>query len=84
MTKKTARQYWKILKDRSNFTPVETRLAKEVIDILNKDKKISERIPKRETGEHLFVSCGGFPKCATCGADEDTAFVGGEECTYEK
>ena len=37
---------------------------------------------KRKRGEHLFVPCGGYPRCVTCGCDEDDAFVGGQECTY--
>jgi hypothetical protein len=38
---------------------------------------------KRKTGEHLFVPCGDHPRCATCGADEDDAFVGGIVCSYQ-
>ena len=38
----------------------------------------------RESGQHHFVPCGGVPRCATCGCDEDDAFVGGEECTYQE
>lgn len=37
----------------------------------------------RKTGDHKFVPCGGVPKCADCGADEDDAYVGGEQCTYK-
>lgn len=37
----------------------------------------------RKTGEHLFADCGGLPRCVTCGADEDDAYVGGEPCTFE-
>jgi hypothetical protein len=29
---------------------------------------------------HIFADCGGTPRCTICGADEDDAFVGGEEC----
>lgn len=36
----------------------------------------------RKTGEHLFVECGGVPRCGTCGCDEDAAFVGNEKCTF--
>jgi hypothetical protein len=39
---------------------------------------------QRKTGEHLFVPCGGLPRCATCGCDEDDAFVGGEPCSFKK
>ena len=38
----------------------------------------------RKTGEHLFVPCDGFPRCATCGCDEDDAFVAGEKCSYRR
>lgn len=37
----------------------------------------------RKTGEHRFVDCGGAPRCVTCGADEDDAYVGGEPCSYQ-
>jgi hypothetical protein len=30
--------------------------------------------------EHVFSSAP-IPRCIYCGADEDDAFVGGEECT---
>jgi hypothetical protein len=29
-----------------------------------------------------MVSAGGFPKCATCGSDEDDVFVGGSTCSF--
>lgn len=37
---------------------------------------------KRKSGEHLFVPCGGQPRCATCGCDEDDVYVGGEKCSF--
>ena len=37
----------------------------------------------RRDGEHLFADCGGYPRCVTCGCDEDAAFVEGEECSYK-
>jgi hypothetical protein len=40
------------------------------------------KTPKRKSGEHEFAACGGHPRCVTCGADEDDAFVGGEPCSY--
>lgn len=37
----------------------------------------------RQTGEHLFSNpSNGIPRCITCGCDEDDAFVGGEECSF--
>lgn len=39
---------------------------------------------RRKSGEHRFADCGGCPRCVTCGADEDDAFVGGTECTYKR
>ena len=37
----------------------------------------------RKAGEHSFADCGGAPRCVTCGADEDDAFVGGAVCTFK-
>ena len=37
--------------------------------------------PRRKRGEHRF-SAADFPRCVTCGCDEDDAFVGGQECTF--
>jgi hypothetical protein len=36
----------------------------------------------RKTGEHRMVNAGGNPVCATCGADQDDAFVGGSKCSF--
>jgi hypothetical protein len=30
---------------------------------------------------HIFVDCGGHPRCKICGCDEDDAYVGGEPCS---
>lgn len=38
----------------------------------------------RKTGEHLMADCGGFPRCVTCGADEDEVYIAGVECTYTR
>jgi hypothetical protein len=46
------------------------------------EKRPTEEKPIRKSGEHLFVPAGGHPICATCGCDEDDAFVGGRKCTY--
>lgn len=48
----------------------------------NIKKKPSVKRERRQKGEHRFADCGGYPRCVTCGADEDSAFVGGEECSY--
>ena len=40
-------------------------------------------VVSRKTGEHRFADCGGAPRCVTCGADEDDAFVGGAVCTFK-
>jgi hypothetical protein len=37
---------------------------------------------RRKAGQHSFADCGGYPRCVTCGKDEDDAFVGGEECSF--
>ena len=37
---------------------------------------------RRKKGEHRFADCGGYPRCVTCGADEDDAFVAGLACSY--
>ena len=41
----------------------------------------AETIDESENRSHQFVNCGGYPRCAVCGCDEDDAFVGGEDCT---
>jgi len=51
--------------------------------IKDTSKENKERSTIRQSGEHRFVDCGGSPRCATCGADEDDAFVGGASCTYK-
>jgi len=48
------------------------------------NNKSRKRMIHRKKGEHRMADCGGLPRCVTCGADEDDAFVGGEECTYGK
>lgn len=35
----------------------------------------SENIPG-----HIFVDCGGIPRCKKCGCDEDDAFVANQPC----
>jgi hypothetical protein len=61
-----------------------------IYSVLKKDEqgtvsevRIDEGI-RRKSGEHKFADCGGSPKCVTCGADEDDAFVGGEPCSYKE
>ena len=58
---------------------------KSFLAVVNKptEKKKSVRY-RRKKGEHLFADCGGCPRCVTCGADEDDAFIGGQECDYGK
>jgi len=51
-----------------------------------KTKSLQKKQKKqiRQTGEHLWAPCGGFPRCVTCGCDEDDAHVGGQECSFKK
>jgi len=44
-------------------------------------KKTVKRV-HRKNGEHNMIDCGGIRKCKTCGANEDEAFTGGEDCSY--
>jgi len=61
-------------------------LRDSYVELYEKCRKLSKKKKKqmRKTGEHLFVPCGGLPRCATCGCDEDDAFVGGEKCSYDR
>ncbi len=53
-------------------------------DIKNATKVVKPKRQRRKAGQHRFAYCGGYPRCVTCGRDEDDAFVGGEECTFGK
>jgi len=55
----------------------------EVKKVATKTKPTVKR-ERRKAGEHRFADCGGYPRCVTCGRDEDDAFVGAEECTFGK
>jgi len=55
----------------------------EVKKVATKTKPTVKR-ERRKAGEHLWAECGGYPRCVTCGRDEDDALVGGEECTFGK
>ena len=45
--------------------------------------KASQKRERRKRGEHRFLCADGvFPRCVTCGCDEDDAFVGGQECSF--
>lgn len=59
-------------------------MKKELADYLNGETAKLKAEQRRKTGEHLMVPSGGFPRCATCGADEDDVYVGGEKCSYRK
>lgn len=52
-------------------------LAAEITKSITKKPRI-----RRKKGEHKFLTTGSISRCITCGADEDAAFVGGEECIY--
>lgn len=43
--------------------------------------KMALQLTERKTGEHE-MSQAPVPRCVSCGADEDDAFVGGEKCSY--
>lgn len=49
-----------------------------------KVEEVKPKRPRRKAGQHSFADCGGYPRCVTCGRDEDDALVGGEECTFGK
>jgi|ERR1035437_1259355 hypothetical protein len=59
-------------------------LEHSYLELIAENKSLKEKRVIRKDGEHLFVPAGGLPLCATCGRDEDDAFVGGEKCTFRK
>jgi hypothetical protein len=50
---------------------------------LPEDHGLSDTLGENATEDsgHQFVDCGGHPRCAICGCDEDDAFVGGQACS---
>lgn len=48
-----------------------------------KAQQRKERAKKRRAkGEHRWAPFGGYPRCVTCGCDEDDVFVGGQKCSF--
>lgn len=61
-----------------------TAATVEKYDYTIAEVKSKVKPERRKRGEHRFADCGGVPCCVTCGCDEDDAFIGGQECSYQQ